>query len=237
RRARGGHAGRGVSGSEGPRGADRVRRSATLGEAGRRSRAAAAPARHAAGRLGRLHLRDGRRGPDPATHPAPAGAGRGAQPATRPALRAGRHRPRRPSIRPRGHRCVAGGSGTRRRPPGPGGRRRRSPLDARAPRAARRAPAHGTDDRRLGRRRAARRRAGLAYPAGSAPRAGRMIRLAIATLVVLVVGIPLAILPAAPISWLAVAAAATGGVGVLALSVSLVTASATLSLIGYALAL
>ena len=64
-----------------------------------------------------------------------------------------------------------------------------------------------------------------------------MIRLAIATLVVLVVGIPLAILPAAPISWLAVAAAATGGVGVLALSVSLVTASATLSLIGYALAL
>jgi hypothetical protein len=64
-----------------------------------------------------------------------------------------------------------------------------------------------------------------------------MIRLAIGVLVALVAGIPLAILPAAPVSWLAVVAAATGGVGVLALSVSLVTASASLSLIAYALAL
>ena len=63
-----------------------------------------------------------------------------------------------------------------------------------------------------------------------------MIRLAIAVLVALVVGTPLAILPAAPVSWLAIAAAVLGGGGVLALSVSLVTASASLSLIGYALA-
>jgi len=64
-----------------------------------------------------------------------------------------------------------------------------------------------------------------------------MIRLAIAVLVALVVGTPLAILPAAPVSWLAVVAAATGGVGVIALSVPLVTAGASLSLLGYALAL
>jgi hypothetical protein len=64
-----------------------------------------------------------------------------------------------------------------------------------------------------------------------------MIRLAIAVLVALIVGTPLAILPAAPVSWFAVAAVATGGVGVLALSVSLVTASASLSLVAYALAL
>jgi hypothetical protein len=64
-----------------------------------------------------------------------------------------------------------------------------------------------------------------------------MIRLPIAVLVALVVGTPLAILPAAPVSWFAVGAAATGSVGVLALSVSLVTASASLSLVAYALAL
>jgi hypothetical protein len=64
-----------------------------------------------------------------------------------------------------------------------------------------------------------------------------MMRLAIAALIALAVVTPLMILPAAPVTWLTVAAAATGGVGVLALSVSLVTASASLTLIGYALAL
>ena len=64
-----------------------------------------------------------------------------------------------------------------------------------------------------------------------------MIRLAIAALVVLVAGIPLAILPAAPVSWLVIVAVATGGVGTLALSVPLVTAAGSLSLGAYALAL
>jgi len=64
-----------------------------------------------------------------------------------------------------------------------------------------------------------------------------MMRLAIAVLVVLVAGIPLAIVPAAPVTWLALAAAAAGGVGALVLSVSLVTAGASLSLVAYAVAL
>ena len=64
-----------------------------------------------------------------------------------------------------------------------------------------------------------------------------MSRLAIAALVAIVAWFPLAIVPAAPVTWLAVAAVATGGVGALVLSMSLVTASASLSLVAYAVAL
>jgi hypothetical protein len=64
-----------------------------------------------------------------------------------------------------------------------------------------------------------------------------MIRLAAAALVTVVVGIPLAILPAAPVTWLAVVALAVGATGALALSVTLVTAGASLALVAYAVAL
>jgi hypothetical protein len=53
-----------------------------------------------------------------------------------------------------------------------------------------------------------------------------MIRLAAAALVTVVVGIPLAILPAAPVTWLTVVALAIGTTGALVLSVTLVTAGA-----------
>ena len=77
----------------------------------------AAPARHAPGRLGRLHLRHARRRPHPPAHPAAPGAGPGAQPAARRALRAGRERPRGARLRPRRHRGLAGGGGPRGRAP------------------------------------------------------------------------------------------------------------------------
>jgi hypothetical protein len=64
-----------------------------------------------------------------------------------------------------------------------------------------------------------------------------MIRLAVAALVTVVVGIPLVILPAAPVSWLTAVALAIGTTGALVLSVSLVTVSASLALIAYAVAL
>ena len=64
-----------------------------------------------------------------------------------------------------------------------------------------------------------------------------MIRLAAAALVTVVVGIPLAILPAAPVTWLTVVALAIGTTGALVLSVTLVTAGASLALIAYAVAL
>ena len=57
-----------------------------------------------------------------------------------------------------------------------------------------------------------------------------MIRLAAAALVTVVVGIPLAILPAAPVTWLTVVALAIGTTGALVLSVALVTAGASLAL-------
>ena len=64
-----------------------------------------------------------------------------------------------------------------------------------------------------------------------------MMRLAAGILVLALVGVPLAVLPAAPVTWLALAGLGLGGVGVLALSVPLVTAAATLALVAYAVAL
>lgn len=64
-----------------------------------------------------------------------------------------------------------------------------------------------------------------------------MIRLATAALVAILVGIPLAILPAAPVTWLAVVALVIGTIGALVLSVAFVTAGASLTLIAYAVAL
>ena len=64
-----------------------------------------------------------------------------------------------------------------------------------------------------------------------------MMRLAAVVLVAVVAGIPLAILPAPPVTWVAVVALVTGLVGMLAWSVPLVTAGASLSLIAYAIAL
>jgi hypothetical protein len=64
-----------------------------------------------------------------------------------------------------------------------------------------------------------------------------MLRLAAAILLVVLVAVPVAVLPAAPVSWLAVGALAVAGAGIAMLSVSVVTAGATLALITYALAL
>jgi hypothetical protein len=64
-----------------------------------------------------------------------------------------------------------------------------------------------------------------------------MMRLAALVLVAVVAGIPLEILAAAPVTWLAGAALSVGGVGALALSMSFVTAGAALALIAYTLAL
>jgi hypothetical protein len=64
-----------------------------------------------------------------------------------------------------------------------------------------------------------------------------MIRLAAVVLVGIIVGIPLAIVPAAPVTWLAVATLVVGTIGAFARSVPLVTAGASLSLIAYAVAL
>jgi hypothetical protein len=64
-----------------------------------------------------------------------------------------------------------------------------------------------------------------------------MMRLAAAVLLAVVVALPLAVLPARPVTWLVVPALSVGGAGVVALSVPLVTAGGSLALIAYALAL
>jgi hypothetical protein len=64
-----------------------------------------------------------------------------------------------------------------------------------------------------------------------------MIRGAALLLVVVLASFPLAVLPAAPVTWFAVAAVVVGGVGAAALSVPLVTAAGSLALIAWALAL
>jgi hypothetical protein len=64
-----------------------------------------------------------------------------------------------------------------------------------------------------------------------------MLRLAAAVLLVVLVAFPVAVLPAAPVTWLAVVALAVAGAGIAMLSVPVVTAGAVLALITYALAL
>jgi hypothetical protein len=64
-----------------------------------------------------------------------------------------------------------------------------------------------------------------------------MMRLAAAALVALLVAFPVGVRPAAPVTWLAVVALAVGGLGVMVLSVTLVTTAGALALIAYALAL
>jgi len=64
-----------------------------------------------------------------------------------------------------------------------------------------------------------------------------MLRLAAGVLLAVLVAIPLAVLPAAPVTWLAVPALGVGGAGVLVLSVPMVTTGASLALIAYASAL
>jgi hypothetical protein len=64
-----------------------------------------------------------------------------------------------------------------------------------------------------------------------------MMRLAAAILVAVLAAFPLGVLSAPPVAWLAVAALVAGGAGVIALSVPVVTAGASLALIAYALAL
>jgi hypothetical protein len=64
-----------------------------------------------------------------------------------------------------------------------------------------------------------------------------MMRLAAGMLVVGLGVVPLAMWPAVPVTWLVVLALLVGGVGVVALSVPLVTVSASLALIAYTLAL
>lgn len=64
-----------------------------------------------------------------------------------------------------------------------------------------------------------------------------MMRLAAAVLVVALAALPLSVLVAPPITWLALAALVVAGGGVIALSVPIVTAGACLALIAYTLAL
>ena len=64
-----------------------------------------------------------------------------------------------------------------------------------------------------------------------------MMRLAAVALVGILVAFPLAVLPAAPVTWLAAAALVIGSAGALILAVPLVTAAASLALVAYALAL
>jgi hypothetical protein len=64
-----------------------------------------------------------------------------------------------------------------------------------------------------------------------------MLRLAAAVLLVVLVAFPVAVLPAPPVTWLAVVALAVAGSGIAMLSVPVVTAGAALALITYALAL
>ena len=123
-------------------------------------------------------------------------------------------------------------------PAGPGRRPRRAALDPGAPRAARRAPPQRGDHRRLGRRRTARRRAGLAASAAPAARCspddppgrggarrGRRRDPA---------GDP--VRRARDAGWQSPRSSSAAS-GALTLSVSLVTAGASLALIAYAVAL
>lgn len=64
-----------------------------------------------------------------------------------------------------------------------------------------------------------------------------MLRLGAALLLIVLVAIPLAVLPAAPVTWLIAGALGVGGAGVAGLSVGLVVTGGTLALIAYALAL
>ncbi len=64
-----------------------------------------------------------------------------------------------------------------------------------------------------------------------------MLRLAAGVLVAVLVAIPLAVRPAAPVTWLAILALGVGGAGVIVLSVPIVTTGASLALIAYAVAL
>ena len=202
RRAGGGHAGAALSGPEGSRRSDRVRRPASLGAARLRPRTAPAPARHAPGRLGRLHVRDARRRPRPPARSCRPRrwSSRSARCSTRASC--GPRATSRPALRPRGHRGLAGGGGPRGRPPEPGRRRGRAALGPGAPRAARGAPPRRADHLDWDGVRTARCGPGLAAAAASTARARGMIRLAAAALVTVLVGIPLAILPAAPVTWL-----------------------------------
>jgi hypothetical protein len=64
-----------------------------------------------------------------------------------------------------------------------------------------------------------------------------MTRLAAAILVLLLVAFPLAVWPAPPVTWLAMAALVVGLAGVVMFSVPLTRVGASLALVGYALAL
>jgi hypothetical protein len=64
-----------------------------------------------------------------------------------------------------------------------------------------------------------------------------MLRLAALVLVAGLVAFPLTIVPAPPVTWLAVATVLVAGIGVLTLSVRLVTVGGALALIAYALAI
>jgi hypothetical protein len=64
-----------------------------------------------------------------------------------------------------------------------------------------------------------------------------MMRLVAAVLVGVLVAFPLVILPARPITWLAILALVVAGLGVVVLSVPVVATGASLALIAYALAL
>ena len=64
-----------------------------------------------------------------------------------------------------------------------------------------------------------------------------MMRLAAAIPIAVLVALPLAVLPSPPVTWLAVSTLVVGGAGLVALSVPLVTAGASLALIAYTLAL
>jgi hypothetical protein len=64
-----------------------------------------------------------------------------------------------------------------------------------------------------------------------------MMRLAAVVLVAMLVAIPLAVLPAAPVTWLAIPALGVGGAGAILLVIPIVTMGASLALIAYAVAL
>jgi hypothetical protein len=64
-----------------------------------------------------------------------------------------------------------------------------------------------------------------------------MMRLAAGVLVAILVAFPLAVLPAPPVTWVAVVALVVGGAGVVALSLPMATAGASLALVAYGLAL
>ena len=64
-----------------------------------------------------------------------------------------------------------------------------------------------------------------------------MMRLAAALLLLVVMALPLSVRPAPPVTWLAAAGLALGGIGVLAWSVPLVTAAGALALVAHAMAL